>query len=276
MSRACVETAEALLDKWIPVLNHGGITLVDYMGNDKRIADFARKSYAGEATSEKEISRLINFMMREWHTSPFESVHLVFHIKCPIFVFQQWVRHRTARLNVLSGRYAKMPAEFYVPELDAVNFQSESNKQGRGEIVPLEQAKIIVARFEEVFDHADQVYTDAIGQNVAKELSRIVLPMAQYTAFYWENDLHNIFSFLRLRLDQTAQYEIRCYAQAMANCVKAVVPVAYEAFEEYILGSISFSRTERSALALLLNGQPHGLTGRSAEIFEEKIKSLAS
>ena len=270
-----MEEAEALIDQLVPVLDKGFVRLVDYMGSDQRIVQAARVSYGAGTKTVRGDRGLINYLMKNWHTSPFEQVQLTFHTKMPIFVARQWVRHRTARLNEISGRYSIMKDEFYLPEPEQIRYQSESNKQGRSEdCVPFDEAKAIIERLEkeqrEIYSH----YQELLDKNVARELARTNLPISLYTEWYWQIDLHNLFHFLRLRLDPHAQYEIRAFAEAMAKCAKAVAPLAYEAFEEHILHSISFSRSEAHALALMLQGQPHSLEGRALEAFEHKLKLM--
>jgi len=275
MARIIVEEAEALLDQQIPVLDKGFVRLVDYMGGDSRIVQSARVSY-GEGTKSYRADRgLIHYLMKNWHTSPFEQVQLTFHTKMPIFVARQWVRHRTARLNEISGRYSIMKAEFYVPEPEQIRLQSESNKQGRSdECVPIEEALQIIERFEkeqrEVYGH----YQELLDANVARELARSNLPISLYTEWYWQIDLHNLFHFLRLRLDAHAQYEIRVYAEALAQCAKAVAPIAYEAFEEHAVNSVTFSRSECAALVAMMDGRPVTLEGRTLAAFETKITKM--
>ncbi|HVL39003.1 MAG TPA: FAD-dependent thymidylate synthase [Fimbriimonadaceae bacterium] len=274
MARIIVEEAEALLDQEIQVLDKGFVRLVDYMGGDARIVQSARVSYGAGTKTFRQDRGLIHYLMRNWHTSPFEQVQLTFHTKMPIFVARQWVRHRTARLNEISGRYSIMKDEFYVPTPENVCVQSESNKQGRAEALPLEQALQLIASFEEELNRSYRSYEHYLEQGVARELARAVLPLSLYTEWYWQIDLHNLFHFLRLRMDPHAQYEIRVYGEALARCAKAVAPIAYEAFEEHILGSITFSRAESVALTALMNGREHDLSGRNLAVFEEKLARL--
>jgi thymidylate synthase (FAD) len=192
----------------------------------------------------------------------------------PIFIARQWIRHRTARLNEISGRYSVMKDEFYVPEPSKVSYQSSDNKQGRGGVLPLDEAMAVIAQLEREQKEAYAGYTSMLDQGVARELARTNLPLSLYTEWYWQIDLHNLFHFIRLRADSHAQYEIRAYAEALAQCAKAVAPMAYEAFEEHIVGSISFSRAESAALARMLAGGEAGLEERPMKIFEEKLAKL--
>jgi thymidylate synthase (FAD) len=277
MARAVVPEAEALLDQEIPVLDKGFVRLVDYMGGDERIVQAARVSYGAGTKTVREDKGLINYLMKNWHTSPFEQVQLTFHTKMPIFVARQWVRHRTARLNEISGRYSIMRDEFYVPAPDQVRYQSVSNKQGRSDdCLSPEDANKVIRLFEEEQRAIYTNYQDLIQQDVARELARMNLPLSLYTEWYWQIDLHNLFHFLRLRTDPHAQYEIRAYGEAMAGCAKAVAPLAYGAFEEHILGSIQFSRGECQALAAMLDGREIALSGRALAAFQEKVERLRS
>lgn len=274
MARILVPEAEALLDQTLPVLDKGFIRLVDYCGGDERIVQSARVSYGAGTKSFRQDRGLIHYLLRNAHTSPFEQVSLTFHCKMPIFVARQWVRHRTAKLNEISGRYSVMKDEFYLPSPDKVAFQSESNKQGRGDALPGDQAQAVISQMEAEQKAAYQGYEKLLEQGVARELARANLPVSLYTEWYWTIDLHNLFHFLRLRMDPHAQYEIRVYAEAMATCAKAVAPLAYEAFEEHLLGSVRFSRAELQALGDMLSGGTPNLEGRAAALFEEKLAQL--
>ncbi len=277
MARAVVPEAEELLDKEIAVLDKGFVRLVDYMGGDERIVQSARVSYGGGTKTVREDKGLINYLMKNWHTSPFEQVQLTFHTKMPIFVARQWVRHRTARLNEISGRYSIMRDEFYVPAADQVRYQSSTNKQGRSdEALSPDQAARIIQLFEEEQRSIYSNYEGLLAENVARELARMNLPLSLYTEWYWNIDLHNLFHFLRLRMDAHAQYEIRAYADAMSDCARAVAPLAYGAFEEHVLGSMTFSRAECEALAAMLDSREPLLTGRALVTFQEKVARLKS
>ncbi len=274
MPRLVVDTAEELLDKEIKVLDKGFVRLVDYMGGDQRIVQAARVSYGAGTKSYRQDRGLIHYLLRNWHTSPFEQVQLTFHTKMPIFVARQWVRHRTARLNEISGRYSVMKDEFYLPEPEHVCFQSESNKQGRAECLPFDEAMAVIQQMEAEQKELYSQYQDKLDKGVARELARSNLPLSLYTEWYWQIDLHNLFHFLRLRMDPHAQYEIRVFGEALGQCAKAVAPLAYEAFEEYALGAISFSKGEAQAIAALLDNKPVHLEGRALATFEEKLSRL--
>jgi thymidylate synthase (FAD) len=256
MAHVMVPEAEEILDKEYKVLNHGFVRLVDYMGGDDRITQAARVSYGDGTKTVRGDKGLINYLMKNAHTSPFEQVILTFHAKMPIFVARQWVRHRTARLNEISGRYSVMENEFYVPDEEMVRYQSERNKQGRSdEEVPAElRGKVL-----EILKR-DQVgvydgYSELIGRNISRELARINLPLSLYTQWYWQIDLHNLFHFLRLRMDWHAQYEIRVYADVMAMMAKKVAPQAYKAFENHALHGFRLSRAEAKAVRAMIKGE---------------------
>ncbi len=249
--------AEELLDKELPVPSHGFVRLVDYMGSDQSIVQAARVSYGAGTKSVREDRGLIRYLMRHDHTTPFEMVVLKFHIKAPIFVVRQWERHRTASINEESGRYSIMKEEFHEPAWADVGFQSKDNKQGRAtDAVPPEVVQRFLDFLKQDRDAAYAHYETFLNDNVARELARIVLPLSLYSQFYWEMNLHNLFHFLRLRMDPHAQKEIRDFANQVALCVQAVAPLAWEAFEEYKLHGQSFSRTELALLKRLLAGEP--------------------
>jgi thymidylate synthase (FAD) len=254
MAHIVVPEAEAILDKEFPVLDRGFVRLVDYLGGDRRIVQAARVSYGEGTKTIREDRLLIDYLMQHQHTSPFEQVILTFHAKMPIFVARQWVRHRTARINEISGRYSVMRNEFYLPSEDDIRFQSKSNRQGRSiEEVPPDLRKKVLNLLVRGQESAYQVYDEMITANISRELARINLPLSLYTEWYWQIDLHNLFHFLKLRLDRHAQKEIRQYAEEMSKIAKAVAPMAYTAFEEYVLYAVQLSRSQvtrlREALA---------------------------
>jgi thymidylate synthase (FAD) len=275
VARIVVPEAEALVDQELPVLDKGFVRLVDYMGGDQRIVQSARVSYGAGTKSYREDRGLIHYLMRNDHTSPFEQVVLTFHAKMPVFVARQWVRHRTARLNEISGRYSVMRDEFYVPRPEDMRGQSGDNKQARSDEV-LPNAEALVAKLQEEQVQSYKAYESYLDNGLAREVARINLPLSLYTEWYWQIDLHNLFHFLHLRMDEHAQHEIRVYAEAMARCAKAVAPLAYEAFEEHKLGAVKFSQSECAALVALLNGREPALEGRPRALFESKIARLRS
>jgi thymidylate synthase (FAD) len=275
MARLVIPEAEALIDKEIRVLDKGFVRLVDYLGGDARIVQSARVSYGEGTKTVREDRGLISYLMRNEHTSPFEQVTLTFHTKMPIFVARQWVRHRTARLNEISGRYSIMADEFYMPDASQVRTQSSVNKQGRSdEPIDGETGNRWIETFaadqRAIYAH----YEEMIEGGLARELARINLPLSLYTEWYWQIDLHNLFHFIHLRADAHAQYEIRVFAEALATCAKAVAPLAYEAFEEHKMHAVKFSRSECGALAKMLAGESPDLEERPLRIFMEKVEKL--
>lgn len=257
MARVVVPEAEKILDQAFPVLDKGFVRLVDYLGSDARIVQSARVSYGEGTKTFREDKGLIDYLLRNQHTSPFEQVSLTFHCKMPIFVARQWVRHRTAKLNEISGRYSVMKDEFYVPTDEAIAFQSTDNKQGRSEEeVPAEVKAKVRELLEKGQRQAFVEYEALLEEGVARELARINLPLSLYTEWYWTMDLHNLFHFLALRLDSHAQLEIRKYAEVILDLTRAVAPVAVESFENHLLGGVRFNRQELEALRQLALGHP--------------------
>jgi len=245
MAHVIKQKAEEILDRKVRVLDKGFVRLVDYMGGDERIVQAARVSYGAGTKSVREDKALIDYLLRNKHTSPFEQVIFTFHVKMPLFVARQWIRHRTARLNEISGRYSVMKDEFYIPDPEKVRYQSKDNKQGRSEEAPPAQLVEKTLRlFESEQAGVYENYQNILDDGIARELARINLPLSMYTEMYWQIDLHNLFHFLKLRMDAHAQYEIRAYAKALADAAAVVTPMAYEAFEEHILKAKSFSKTE--------------------------------
>ncbi len=268
-----VKEAEEILDKEYPVLDHGFVRLVDYLGSDQRIVQSARVSYGEGTKTYRQDKGLINYLLRNDHTSPFEQVVFTFHVKMPIFVARQWVRHRTARMNEISGRYSVMKDECYIPAPENIALQSEDNKQGRkSEPVSEEVAARVRAIMEDDAERVFANYHELLDMGIAREISRIDLPLSLYTEFYWQIDLHNLFHFLALRLDGHAQYEIRQYAIVMLDIVRKVCPIAAEAFENHKLKGRSFSGKEVDAIKAMLRGEECPLEKRDREIFEEKLR----
>ena len=275
MGHEIVPAAEEVLDREFPVLDKGFVRLVDYLGGDKRIVQSARVSYGEGTKTYRQDRGLINYLLRNDHTSPFEQVVLTFHVKMPIFVARQWIRHRTARLNEISGRYSVMKDEFYVPAGEHISLQSDDNKQGRSSetLDPREQADVQA----ELSGQQDRAYADygaLLERGIARELARINLPLSLYTEWYWQMDLHNLFHFLKLRMDPHAQLEIREYAKTVFEIVKKVAPIAAEAFEEHVLGAVSFSQSEIRALHELMEGRENPLKGRALELFQQKMEDM--
>ena len=274
MAHCIVPEAEAILDKEFPVLDKGFVRLVDYFGGDQRIVQSARVSYGEGTKSVSQDGALIDYLLRHQHTSPFEQVVMTFHVKMPIFVARQWVRHRTGRMNEVSGRYSIMKEEFYVPEAEKVSPQSKDNKQGRAsEAFDSETANKIINQLEEGQKSAYENYSELLDAGLAREIARINLPLSLYTEFYWEMDLHNLFHFLKLRLDSHAQYEIRVYAEVMLEMCKKVAPMATESFINHQNNGVNFSGEEMDALRAILDGKPNPLEGKKKDRFEEKIRT---
>ncbi len=276
------EEVAALVGKEFPCLDKGFVRLIDVMGDDNAIVQAARVSYGSGTKKVHEDRGLIRYLMRHLHTTPFEMVEFKFHVKLPIFVARQWIRHRTANVNEYSGRYSEMKDEFYVPDPEQVRAQSATNKQGRAdESFAPEEAERIRTMMRTTQESLYGEYQDLLETNLAREIARINLPVSNYTEWYWKIDLHNLFHFLRLRIDAHAQYEIRVYGEAMASIVKAAVPLAYEAFEDYIVNSQKFSHQELQVIKSLLTSIPteeelvaRGLSGREAREFVDKLSRL--
>ncbi len=251
-------TAVEWIGRKIPCLDHGFVYLVDAMGSDASIVQAARVSYGLGTKSLHEDRGLIRYLMRHQHTTPFEMVEFKFHVKLPIFVARQWIRHRMASVNEYSGRYSVLPDEFYVPDAAQVTAQSATNRQGGSDAVDPARGRAVVELIAREQRLVREGYEQMLAWDIRRELARVNLGVAQYTEWYWKSDLHNIFRFLQLRLDPHAQHEIRVYAEAMAQIVRAVVPGAWEAFEDYQLHAERFSGLELQALARLLAEQPGG------------------
>ncbi|MCQ2591233.1 MAG: FAD-dependent thymidylate synthase [Treponema sp.] len=274
MAHCIVPEAEEILDKEYPVLDKGFVRLVDYYGGDQRIVQSARVSYGEGTKTVSQDGALIDYLLRHQHTSPFEQVVMTFHVKMPIFVARQWVRHRTGRMNEVSGRYSIMKDEFYVPAEDKVAPQSKDNKQGRAtEAFDKAVAEKIISDLEAGQKNAYENYSELIDAGLAREIARINLPLSLYTEFYWEMDLHNLFHFLKLRLDSHAQYEIRVYAEVILEMCKKVAPLATQSFINHMNEGVNFSGEEMEALRKVLAGEPNPLEGKKLDRFNEKIKT---
>jgi thymidylate synthase (FAD) len=280
MAHCVVPEAEAILDKEFSVLDKGFVRLVDYLGGDERVVQAARVSYGEGTKSYREDAGLIDYLLRHQHTSPFEQVALTFHVKLPIFVARQWIRHRTARVNEVSGRYSVMKDDFYLPRDEDLALQSDDNKQGRlDEALEAGQAAIVRAGLAKGQEDAYRDYSALIDQGIAREIARINLPLSLYTEWYWQIDLHNLFHFLELRLDAHAQKEIRLYAQVLLDIAQKVAPRCCESFERHIMGAVSFSRDEFAELKRRLaeggnsNTADIILKGKMLERFEAKLET---
>jgi thymidylate synthase (FAD) len=272
MAHCVVPEAEAVLDKEYSVLDKGFVRMVDYFGGDQRIVQAARVSYGEGTKTVSQDGALIDYLLRHQHTSPFEQVVLTFHLKMPIFVARQWVRHRMGRMNEVSGRYSIMKDEFYVPAADCIAPQSSDNKQGRNETpFPEFEAEKIREEFCAGQDASYRVYNDMIANGLAREIARINLPLSLYTEFYWQMDLNNLFRFLKLRLDSHAQYEIREFAKVILELTRKVAPLAVTSFENTMNTAVNFTGEEMQALRLVLDGKDNPLEGKKLERFKEKI-----
>lgn len=265
--RPVVPALEALLFEALPVLDHGFVRVVDYMGDDAAIVQAARVSYGRGTRAANEDRGLIRYLMRHRHSTPFEMCEIKYHVKLPIFVARQWIRHRTANVNEYSARYSILDREFYIPRPEHLAAQSESNRQGRGAVLTGEEAARVLDLLRrdaaQTYDHyAEMLNEDADGtpldpsrQGLARELARMNLTLNTYTQWYWKTDLQNLLHFLALRADSHAQYEIRAYAEAMLRTVAAWVPIAHEAFRDYRMGAVTFSAQMLGVVRRMVAGE---------------------
>jgi len=258
---------ENILYEAIPVLDHGFIRVIDYMGDDTSIVQSARVSYGKGTKKVSTDSGLIKYLMRHWHTTPFEMCEIKYHVKLPIFIARQWIRHRTANVNEYSARYSILDKEFYLPSPENLAAQSKSNRQGRGELLEGDRAKEVLDLLK---SDAEKTYNDyemmlnerfdgtTIEENkmgLARELARMNLTLNTYTQWYWKTDLLNLMNFLRLRGDSHAQYEIRAYADIMLDTLKKWVPTTYEAFIDYRVGGTEISAKGKLIIQKLIKGE---------------------
>lgn len=277
--RATVPALEERLFTPHPVLDHGFIRVIDYMGDDAAVVQAARVSYGRGTKKVSEDEGLIRYLMRHRHTTPFEMCEIKFHVKLPIFVARQWIRHRTASINEYSARYSVLDREFYLPTPEHLAAQSRDNKQGRGEVLDGWEAEAVIdlLRRDAVRNYADYIAminedpmgitVDSRRKGLARELARMNLTLNTYTQWYWKVDLHNLLGFLALRADSHAQYEIRAYAEVMLDIVKAWVPFTHQAFLDYRLGAATFSAQMIAVIRRMLAGEAvsqaeSGLSGR--------------
>jgi thymidylate synthase (FAD) len=286
--RATVPALEARLHHAVPLLDHGFIRVIDYMGDDHAIVQAARVSYGRGTRKVSEDAGLIRYLMRHRHTTPFEMCEIKFHVKLPIFIARQWIRHRMASVNEYSARYSVMDREFYIPEPAQLAAQSTANRQGRETVLEGDEAARVLALLrtdaERCYDHyawllneaSEDKPADPDRQGLARELARMNLTLNTYTQWYWKTNLHNLFHFLSLRADSHAQYEIRVYAEAMLEMVEAWVPLAAQAFRDYRLGAQHFSAPMLAVLRRMLAGeaveQPG--SGLSAREWREMMAAL--
>jgi thymidylate synthase (FAD) len=266
--------AEEILGLYFPVLDHGFVSLVDYMGSDEDVERAARVSYGYGTRRTSETRGLIRYLRRHRHTTPSEMVELKFHCAMPMFVARQWIRHRSANVNEYSGRYSLMPLLFYRPDAEQVQAQSKTNRQGRsgGSLAALYPDAI--ARWDALRRDAAGHYEWLVGQDVARELARIDLPLSTYTQWYWKIDLHNLFHFLSVRADAHAQYEIRVYAEVMAGMLKRVAPLSFEAWVDYELQGAHLSRAELAAVRRLVGVEGGGLVSRGGTVSAAELAEV--
>jgi thymidylate synthase (FAD) len=257
--RPTTPAAEEIVGGYFPVLDHGFVSLVDYMGSDGDVERAARVSYGAGTRQVSQTRGLVRYLRRHRHTTPSEMVEFKFHCAMPMFVARQWIRHRTASVNELSARYSLMPLLFYTPDEEHFALQSSTNKQGRHGGAPPEVYRQAVERWERIRADAGGTYGWLLEEDVAREIARIDLPVSTYTQWYWKIDLHNLLHFLSLRVDPRAQYEIRVFAEVIAAMVKRVAPLSYEAWVDYDLGGEPLSLAERRALAALLEPTGDGV-----------------
>ena len=257
--RATSEGMEKHLYVAHEVLDHGLVRVIDYMGDDAAITQAARVSYGRGTRAVSNDEGLIRYLMRHWHSTPFEMCEVKFHVKLPVFVARQWIRHRTANVNEYSARYSILDREFYIPAPEHLAAQSTVNNQGRGELLEGAEAARVLDLLREdamrAYDHYEDMLSQEGQKGLARELARMNLPANVYTQWYWKIDLHNLFHFLRLRADAHAQYEIRAYAEVMCTIARDWVPVAYAAFEDYRLGGATLSARAVEVLRRRLRGE---------------------
>src|SRR5262245_55380728 len=286
--RATVPALDEILYRAIPVLDHGFVRVIDYMGDDAAIVQAARVSYGKGTRKISEDRGLINYLLRHRHTTPFEMCEIKFHVKLPIFVARQWIRHRTANVNEYSARYSVLDDEFYVPAPEHLAAQSQVNKQGRDDVLPPAEATKVLAAIKDEGARAYGLYAHLLNEDVkgeaadpsrhglARELARMVLPANIYTQWYWKIDLHNLLHFLSLRADVHAQYEIRAYAEAMLDVVKRWVPITYEAFTQHRLNSVTLSAAAWEVVKRMLAGEdvPEEQSGLGKREWRELMAAL--
>jgi thymidylate synthase (FAD) len=265
--RVTAHELEKVLYEAIPILDHGFIRVVDYMGDDTSIVQAARVSYGKGTRKVSTDSGLIKYLMRHWHSTPFEMCEIKYHVKLPIFIARQWIRHRTANVNEYSARYSILDKEFYLPAPEHLAAQSKINRQGRGDVLEGEKAKqvldLLKGDAEQTYNNYETMLNErydgtVIEENqvgLARELARMNLTLNTYTQWYWKTDLLNLMNFLRLRADHHAQYEIRAYADAMLDTVKKWVPITYEAFMDYRVGGTEVSGKGKAVIQKLIKGE---------------------
>ena len=287
-ARPTVAALEAMLYQALPVLDHGFVRVIDYMGDDAAIVQAARVSYGRGTRRVSEDAGLIRYLMRHRHSTPFEMCEIKYHVKLPIFVARQWIRHRTANVNEYSARYSILDREFYLPAPEHLAAQSAANRQGRGEVLTGGEAARVLDLLRDDATRSYDHYVEMLNEDeqgaprdperpgLARELARMNLTLNTYTQWYWKIDLHNLLHFLSLRADTHAQYEIRVYADAMLETVKAWVPVAYQAFLDYRLGAVTLSAQMLDAVRRMLAGEvvEQASSGLNRREWEELMAAL--
>ena len=286
--RATVPALEEILYEPLSVLDHGFVRVIDYMGNDSAIVQAARVSYGQGTKRVRQDAGLIRYLMRNWHTTPFEMCEIKYHVKLPIFVARQWIRHRTANVNEYSARYSILDREFYIPAPENLAAQSKSNRQGRGEVLAGDEAAHVLRLLEEdasrAYDHYEDMLNEDIDGNtldaersgLARELARMNLSLNFYTQWYWKIDLYNLMHFLWLRSDDHAQYEIRAYADVMLQTLKLWLPLTYDAFMDYRIGAAPLSRKGWAVVRKMISGEPVNFesSGMSRAEWRELVRAL--
>ena len=286
--RVTAPNLEKILYEAIPILDHGFIRVVDYMGNDTSIVQAARVSYGKGTKKVSTDAGLIKYLMRHWHSTPFEMCEIKYHVKLPIFIARQWIRHRTANVNEYSARYSILDKEFYLPKTENLAAQSQSNRQGRGDVLQGEQAKkvleLLKSDAEQTYNNYEMMLNERYDGSVinekevglARELARMNLTLNTYTQWYWKTDLLNLMNFLRLRADHHAQYEIRVYADIMLDTLKRWVPITYEAFMDYRVGGIEVSLKGKLIIQKLIKGEDISIedSGLSKREWNELMNSF--
>tara|TARA_B100000424_G_scaffold15083_1_gene11018 strand:+ start:33 stop:980 length:948 start_codon:yes stop_codon:yes gene_type:complete len=265
--RVTAPRLEEILYEALPILDHGFIRVIDYMGNDNSIVQAARVSYGKGTKKVNTDSGLIKYLMRHWHSTPFEMCEIKYHVKLPIFIARQWIRHRTANVNEYSARYSILDKEFYLPSKENLAAQSSSNRQGRGEVITGDQAEKVLGLLKEDAERTYRNYEEMLNQKydgsiidekkigLARELARMNLTLNTYTQWYWKTDLLNLMNFLRLRADHHAQYEIRAYADVMLDTLKRWVPITFDAFMDYRVGGTEVSSKGKEVIKKLISGE---------------------
>lgn len=273
-ARPTSPAAEEILGKYFPVLDHGFVSLVDYMGTDDCIERAARVSYGYGTRKQSQTRGLIRYLRRHKHTTPSEMVELKFHCCMPMFIARQWIRHRTANVNEYSGRYSLMPMLFYTPEREQLQTQSRANNQGRsGSAADDATYDEALKRWQQIREQSSQTYEWMTGVDLARELARIDLPLSTYTQWYWKIDLHNLLHFLTLRVDSHAQWEIQEFGRVMAGMLKRVAPLSYEAWIDYDVCGDRISRMELDALRRVLSVSGGGIQATSGGVDAAALES---